>query len=73
MEKFTIVDPVVVRFENPLDFFNSLIDIFKVMLPGEMDAESISLIEGTQRYEVHLNTAYLGYLYVLAEFVGIII
>ena len=43
------------------------------MLPGEMDAESISMLERTQRYEIHLDATYLGYLHIIAEQVAFMV
>ena len=73
MEEFAIMNPIVVRSKNSLDFFCSLVDVLEVMLPCEMDAERISMLERTQGYEVHLNAAYLSNLHVLSELVGLMV
>ena len=73
MEKFAPMDPIVVRLQNPLDFFGGLIDIFEVMFPCEMDAERVSMLEGTERNEVHLDTADLGNLHIIFKLVVFVV
>ena len=73
MEKFAIMNPVVIWLQNPLNFFSRLVDVFKVMFPGEMDAERITMLERTQGYEVHLDAANLGNLHVVAEQVALMV
>ena len=73
MEKFAIMNPVVIWLKNPLNFFGRLVDVFKVMFPGEMDAERITMLERTQGYEVHLDATNLSYLHVVAEQVALMV
>lgn len=67
MEKFAIVDPVVILGKYLLHLFSCEVDTLEVVLPSEVDAEDGFVFGGAQWNRVGGHTSDLGDLYEITE------